>query len=125
MCLTLRGRATKAQLTNVPYELEMVRSVKTDVGDAIKKRNIHMKKFALAALAVALSAGAAYAENPYVGEPANMAAQDKAFMEPGQAPVALGNIDYTAPASIRQSAPVYQNGSAHRFGDASPASYQN
>ncbi len=84
-----------------------------------------MKKFALAALAVALSAGAAYAGNPYVGEPANMAAQDKAFMQPGQAPVARGNIDYTAPASIRQSAPVYQNGSAHRFGDASPSSYQN
>jgi len=124
MCLTLRGGATKAQLTNVPYEPEMAQSVKTDVGDAMK-RNIDMKKFALAALAVALSAGAAYAENPYVGEPANMAAQDKAFMEPGQAPVALGNIDYTAPASIRQSAPVYQNGSAHRFGDASPSSYQN
>lgn len=85
-----------------------------------------MKKFALAALAVALSAGAAYAENPYVGEPPAMAAQDKAFGLPGQAPVTStrGNIDYTAPAAIRQSAPVYQDGSAHRFGDASPSSYQ-
>ncbi|AAX73811.1 conserved hypothetical protein [Brucella abortus bv. 4 str. 292] len=77
-----------------------------------------MKKFALAALAVAHSAGAAYAENPYVGQPANMAAQDKAFMQGGSTPV-RGNTDYTAPASIK--APVYQDGSAHRFGDASPS----
>ncbi len=59
----------------------------------------------------------AYAENPYVGQPANMAAQDKAFMQGGSTPV-RGNTDYTAPASIK--APVYQDGSAHRFGDASP-----
>ena len=86
-----------------------------------------MKKFALAALAVALSAGAAYAENPFVGQPEAMAAQDKAFTQLGQAPVAAprGNVDYTAPASIRQSAPVHHDGSAHRFGDASPSSYQN
>lgn len=86
-----------------------------------------MKKFALAALAVALSAGAAYAENPFVGQPAEMAAQDKAFVLPGETPVAStrSNIDYTAPAAIRQSAPVNQDGSAHRFGDASPSSYQN
>ncbi len=80
-----------------------------------------MKKFALTALAVALSAGAAYAENPYVGEPANMAAQDKAFRQLESEPV-RGNVDYTAPASIK--APVYQDGSAHRFGDNSPSSYQ-
>lgn len=86
-----------------------------------------MKKFALAALAVALSAGAAYAENPFVGQPPAMAAQDKAFILPGNAMAASmrSNIDYTAPAAIRQSASVYQNGSAHRFGDASPSSYQN
>ena len=56
-----------------------------------------------------------------------MAAQDKAFVLPGETPVAStrSNIDYTAPAAIRQSAPVSQDGSAHRFGDASPSSYQN
>src|SRR5690606_14223040 len=91
------------------------------------KRNRDMKKFALAALAVALSAGAAYAENPIVGQPAEMAAQDKAFVLLAENPVSStrSNIDYTAPAAIRQSAPVSQDGSAHRFGDASPSSYQN
>ncbi|MFQ0815953.1 hypothetical protein AVM02_17100 [Brucella anthropi] len=86
-----------------------------------------MKKFTLAALAVALSAGAAYAENPYVGEPPALAAQDKAFMLPGDATGASmhSNIDYTAPAAIHRSAPAYQDGSAHRFGDNSPSSYQN
>jgi hypothetical protein len=78
-----------------------------------------MKKFALAAVAVALSAGAAFAENPHVGEPADLYANDRT-------PVATQSqkLDYTAPASINK-APVYQNGSAHRFGDASPSSYEN
>ncbi|MBB5703120.1 hypothetical protein FHS76_003016 [Ochrobactrum daejeonense] len=86
-----------------------------------------MKTLALAALAVALSAGAAFAENPFVGEPEALAAQDRAFTLPGETPVVStrDNVDYTAPASIRQSAPVYQDGSANRFGDASPSSYQN
>lgn len=86
-----------------------------------------MKKFALAAIAVAISAGAAYAENPFVGQPPAMAAQDRAFILPGGTPVASthANIDYTAPATIRQSKPVYHDGSAHRFGDASPSSYRN
>jgi len=77
-----------------------------------------MKKFALAAVVVALSAGAAFAENPHVGEPADLYANDRT-------PVATQSqkLDYTAPASIK--APVYQDGSAHRFGDASPSSYQN
>lgn len=39
-------------------------------------------------------------------------------MQGGSTPV-RGNTDYTAPASIK--APVYQDGSAHRFGDASPS----
>ncbi|KAB2673778.1 hypothetical protein F9K85_19310 [Brucella tritici] len=86
-----------------------------------------MKKFAIAALAVALSAGAAYAGNPFVGEPPAMAAQDKTFVLPGEAPVASTHrtVDYTATAAIHRSAPVNQDGSAHRFGDASPSSYQN
>ncbi|CUW43966.1 hypothetical protein B3286c1_1287 [Brucella vulpis] len=75
-----------------------------------------MKKFVLAAAALALSAGAALAENPHVGEPANLYANDRT-------PVATQKLDYTAAASIK--APVYQDGSAHRFGDASPSSYQN
>lgn len=80
-----------------------------------------MKKFALAAVAVALSAGAAFAENPNVGIPDDLYASDRT-------PVASQGVDYTAPASIHRGAPVvkadaYQDGSAHRFGDASPSSY--
>jgi len=75
-----------------------------------------MKKFALAAVAVALSAGAAFAENPNVGTPADLYANDRT-------PVAAQQVDNTATASIGQK--VYQDGSAHRFGDASPSSYQN
>lgn len=86
-----------------------------------------MKKFALAALAVALSAGAAYAENPYVGMPESQAVQEKAFKTPNTAPLfgTRGNVDYTPTATIRQSTPIYQDGSANRFGDASPSSYDN
>ncbi|MHC5233229.1 hypothetical protein [Brucella sp. LJL56] len=78
-----------------------------------------MKKIVLAAAALALSAGAAFAENPHVGEPADLYANDRT-------PVATQSqkLDYTAPASINK-ATVYQDGSAHRFGDASPSSYQN
>jgi len=75
-----------------------------------------MKKFALAAVAVALSAGAAFAENPHVGEPADLYANDRT-------PVATQGVDYTAPASIQNQ--THSDGSAHRFGDASPSSYQN
>ena len=75
-----------------------------------------MRKFALAAVAVALSAGAAFAENPHVGEPADLYANDRT-------PVATQQVDNTATASIGQSS--FQDGSAHRFGDASPSSYQN
>ncbi|KAB0573731.1 MULTISPECIES: hypothetical protein [Brucella] len=75
-----------------------------------------MKKFALAAVAVALSAGAALAENPHVGEPADLYANDRT-------PVATQQVDNTATASIGQSS--FQDGSAHRFGDASPSSFQN
>ncbi|WP_139977013.1 MULTISPECIES: hypothetical protein [Brucella/Ochrobactrum group] len=78
-----------------------------------------MKKIVLAAAALALSAGAAFAENPHVGEPADLYAHDRT-------PVAVQGqkLDYTAPASINKST-VHQDGSAHRFGDASPSSYQN
>src|SRR5690606_15771536 len=75
-----------------------------------------MKKIVLAAAALALTAGAAFAENPRVGEPADLYANDRT-------PVASQKVDYTAPASIGQSS--FQDGSAHRFGDASPSSYQS
>ncbi|MFQ0813950.1 hypothetical protein AVM02_12295 [Brucella anthropi] len=75
-----------------------------------------MKKIVLAAAALALSAGAALADNPRVGEPADLYANDRT-------PVAAQKVDYTAPASIGQSSSM--DGSAHRFGDASPSSYQN
>ena len=77
-----------------------------------------MKKIVLAAAALALSAGAAFAENPNVGTPADLYANDRT-------PVATQSqkLDYTAPAAISQSSS--HDGSAHRFGDASPSSYQN
>ncbi len=48
-----------------------------------------MKKIVLAAAALALSAGAAFAENPHVGEPADLYANDRT-------PVASQKVDYTA-----------------------------
>ncbi|MCL7997837.1 hypothetical protein M8994_06245 [Brucella sp. 21LCYQ03] len=74
-----------------------------------------MKKFVLATVAVVLSAGAAFAENPNVGTPADLYANDRT-------PVVTQRVDNTATASIGQK--VYQDGSAHRFGDASPSSFQ-
>ncbi|MBC2884533.1 hypothetical protein H7Q97_03840 [Ochrobactrum sp. CM-21-5] len=76
-----------------------------------------MKKIVLAAAALALSAGAAFAENPHVGEPADLYANDRT-------PVASQSVDYTATATI-DKASTYQDGSAHRFGDAAPYTYQN
>jgi len=74
-----------------------------------------MNKFVLAAAALALSAGAAFAENPHVGEPANLYANDRT-------PVATQGVDYTATATMQST---HSDGSANRFGDASPSSYQN
>ncbi len=76
-----------------------------------------MKKIVLAAAALALSAGAALADNPNVGKPADLYAQDRAAVASQSQ-----KVDFTAPASIHQG---YGDGSAHRFGDASPSSYQN
>lgn len=88
-----------------------------------------MKQIILATVALALSVGAAFAENPYVGMPEDQVAQDKAFRAPGKGPFFFGTkqgkVDYTAPASIHRQKPVYRDGSAHRFGDASPSSYKN
>jgi len=79
-----------------------------------------MKKIVLAAAALALSAGAAFAENPYVGEPENLYANDRT-------PVAAQTVDRTATATINagRTGAAYQDGSANRFGDASPSSYEN
>ncbi|KAB2698286.1 hypothetical protein [Brucella haematophila] len=76
-----------------------------------------MNKLVLAAAALALSAGAAFAENPHVGEPADLYANDRT-------PVASQTVDRTATATINTGS-TYQDGSANRFGDASPSSYQN
>ncbi|URQ74348.1 MAG: hypothetical protein NBV76_07305 [Candidatus Ochrobactrum gambitense] len=76
-----------------------------------------MKKLVLAAAALALTAGAAFAENPHVGEPENLYANDRT-------PVASQTVDRTATATI-QSGSVSRDGSANRFGDASPSSYRN
>jgi hypothetical protein len=76
------------------------------------------KTIALAVAALALSAGAAFAENPWVGTPDNLYANDST-------PTAASpKVDYTAPASI-STAPVNEtNPAANRFGDASPANQQ-
>ncbi|MBK3745858.1 hypothetical protein G3A39_42645 [Paraburkholderia aspalathi] len=85
-----------------------------------------MKKFIFAAFAVALSASAALAENPHVGEPANLYANDRT---PVTVFVVKG-LDYTDTASINApTAPINASGyptdgSAHRFSDNSPSSYQ-
>jgi hypothetical protein len=65
-----------------------------------------MNKFVLAAAALALSAGAAFAENPRVGEPADLYANDRT-------PVAAQRVDHTATAAIGQS--TYMDGSANRL----------
>lgn len=83
-----------------------------------------MNKIILVASAiVAVHSNAALAENPYVGEPPALAAQDEAQRTPGGA-IAPSQVDRHAPASVEHDAPVYRNGSAHRFGDASPSSYK-
>ncbi|PYE87580.1 hypothetical protein [Phyllobacterium leguminum] len=74
-----------------------------------------MKKFALTVAALALSAGAAFAENPTVGTPDNLYANDST-------PAAAEKVDYTAPASI--STVEKTNPAAKRFSDASPANQQ-
>lgn len=76
-----------------------------------------MKKIVLAAAALALSAGAAFAENPNVGIPSDLYANDRT-------PVVSQKLDYTAPAAIH-AMDHNTNGSAHRFGDASPSSFEN
>lgn len=84
-----------------------------------------MNKIILATALTILAANstAALAENPYVGEPPTLAAQDQAQRAPGNAVIA-SQVDRRAPASVDQDAPVYRDGSAHRFGDASPSSYE-
>lgn len=85
-----------------------------------------MKKIALAITAIVFSTGIASAENPFVGQPEAMAAQDKAFVLPGQdVNTSFRKLDFTSTAAIAPAKQVAENGSAHRFGDASPSSYQN
>jgi hypothetical protein len=74
-----------------------------------------MNKIIFTAVAFALSAGAAFAENPSVGTPDNLYAGEST-------PRAQQNVDYTAPAStgtVKETNPA-----ARRFGDASPANQQ-
>ncbi|PRD43279.1 hypothetical protein C5748_11180 [Phyllobacterium phragmitis] len=77
-----------------------------------------MKKIVLAAAALALSAGAAFAENPNFGIPADLYAND-------HTPSAHSRVDYTPTASIHRKAPETTvnatNPAANRFSDASPA----
>ncbi|WP_420963693.1 hypothetical protein [Brucella sp. IR073] len=65
-----------------------------------------MNKFVLAATALALSAGVAFAENP------NFGINDQVASAPQT------RVDHTATAAIKADA---ANPAANRFGDASPA----
>ena len=85
-----------------------------------------MKKIAFAITAIVLSTGAALAENPFVGQPEAMAEQDKAFVLPGRdVNLPVRKLDFTSTAAITPATQVKEDGSAHRFGDASPSSFQN
>ncbi len=70
-----------------------------------------MKKIALTVAALAMTAGAAFAENPFTGTPDNLYGND-------QTPV----ITNSAVKSIAPN--TYTDGSANGFGDNSPASFQ-
>ncbi|PYE87031.1 hypothetical protein [Phyllobacterium leguminum] len=74
-----------------------------------------MKKITLAATALVLSAGAAFAENPDFGTSAALNLNDATTPAPAQ------TIDRTAPASIRKPTVGQTNPAANRFGDGSPA----
>ncbi|MCV9910450.1 hypothetical protein OIV19_23055 [Brucella sp. HL-2] len=76
-----------------------------------------MKKIVLIVAALVINVGSAFAENPHVGEPANLHLRAH-----NSRPVATRHVDQTTPALIKQQ--TYSGGSAHRFGDASPSSYQ-
>jgi len=80
-----------------------------------------MIKFSFVTFAFMLLSGTAYAENPYVGMPEDMAAQDRAFRETHLTDTS--NVDRCTAGS--QSCESYTDGSANRFGDASPSSRNN
>lgn len=68
-----------------------------------------MKKFALTIAALALTTGAAFAENPNVGTPSNLYGSD-------QTPV-------VATSTVKSTqTETYADGSAHGFSDHSPSS---
>ena len=71
-----------------------------------------MKKIALTVAALALSAGAAFAENPNVGIPADLYSNDQT---PIAAPVAI--------QTLFQGNATYTDGSANGFGDHAPQSH--
>lgn len=78
-----------------------------------------MKKIALTIAALALSAGAAFAENPNVGTPDNLYGNDKAAAVTVSAPVT--RQDRVVIQDL-VSTKTYEDGSAHGFSDHSPSS---
>ena len=78
-----------------------------------------MKKIALTVAALALSAGAAFAENPNVGTPDNLYANDNAAAVTVSAPVVNQARVVT---QDRATTVTYEDGSAHGFSDHSPSS---
>ncbi len=69
-----------------------------------------MKKIALTIAALAMTAGAALADNPNVGTPADLYSNDRT-------PVITNS-------AVKSTAPnTYTDGSANGFGDNSPSSY--
>lgn len=73
-----------------------------------------MKKVVLTFAVVMMSTNLSLAENPHVGEPANIERSEVL------ASTIRSNIDYSAPASVVSV--NYSDGSADRFDDASPSS---
>ncbi|RCS25091.1 hypothetical protein DUT91_06605 [Phyllobacterium salinisoli] len=95
-----------------------------------------MKTFALTIAALAFSAGAAFAENPNFGIPADLQDPTQPIASSGAQPVMnhadhFGAIDYTATSDIGETgvsqhrmgnyvSDPMDNPAAHRFTDASP-----
>lgn len=78
-----------------------------------------MKKFAIAIAVLSLSAGAAFAENPYVGNSNVVQSGPQA----GQSILDRGttaSISHERRIGVKHSEAGYQNPAAGRFGDAAP-----
>lgn len=88
-----------------------------------------MKKIVLAASVVlAFGGGFAFAENPHEGEPDDLYATGRSQTAPQHVIAHPAPTEAATPDKARSPATqphAYEDGSAHRFGDASPSSYSH